>query len=384
MRKWRKSAIQTLAAISAFCMLICIQASATQTELKEVRDEIEQLEEEQQENRNELEELQEDKAYLDGKLSDLNSRLSEVSEELSALQLQLVTKEEEIQENQQKLEVAREAEAAQYEDMKTRIQFMYERGSSSVLEMLLGARSFADFLNLSTYVESVHGYDRRMLKEYQSMKEEIAEREIRLEEEQLELEALVLQQEEAKEKVEGLLAEVKENIASTNTQIAEAENNIAENEQQLASQRAYEDELEARKATEDAKRLEEIKNQEKENTAPPVISDSESDLAMLAALIECEAGGESYEGKLAVGSVVMNRVRSSYFPNTVVGVIYQSGQFSPVASGRFAVVLSRGATADCVSAASECLGGRLIINSLYFRRNTGAIQGTVIGNHVFY
>ena len=49
-----------------------------------------------------------------------------------------------------------------------------------------------------------------------------------------------------------------------------------------------------------------------------------SDVAMLAALIQCEAGGESYEGKLAVGSVVMNRVDSSYFPDTVVGVIYQT------------------------------------------------------------
>ncbi len=51
---------------------------------------------------------------------------------------------------------------------------------------------------------------------------------------------------------------------------------------------------------------------------------------------QCEAWGEPYDGKLAVGSVIMNRVRSSYFPNTVSGVIYQGGQFSPVASGRLA------------------------------------------------
>ena len=102
------------------------------------------------------------------------------------------------------------------------------------------------------------------------------------------------------------------------------------------------------------------------------------------ALIQCEAGGESYEGKLAVGSVVMNRVDSSYFPDTVVGVIYQSGQFSPVASGRFAVVLSSGADASCVQAATEVLAGTRTLNCLYFRRNNGLINGTVIGNHVFY
>ena len=109
-----------------------------------------------------------------------------------------------------------------------------------------------------------------------------------------------------------------------------------------------------------------------------------SDVAMLAALIQCEAGDESYEGKLAVGSVVMNRVDSSYFPDTVVGVIYQSGQFSPVASGRFAVVLSSGADASCVQAATEVLAGTRTLNCLYFRRNNGLINGTVIGNHVFY
>lgn len=68
------------------------------------------------------------------------------------------------------------------------------------------------------------------------------------------------------------------------------------------------------------------------------------DQALLAALIYCEAGGESYEGQLAVGSVVMNRVRSQAYPNSVSGVIYQGGQFSPVASGRLATVLGSGLT----------------------------------------
>ena len=152
----------------------------------------------------------------------------------------------------------------------------------------------------------------------------------------------------------------------------------------MKQQREYEAKLEEQKAIEDAKRLEEIKKQEQEQLPPPIISNDQNDISMLAALIECESGGEIYEGKLAVGSVVMNRVRSSYFPNSLVEVIYQSGQFSPVASGRFATVLSRGASEECVRAASEVLSGNITLNCLYFRRNTGTIQGTVIGNHVFY
>lgn len=65
------------------------------------------------------------------------------------------------------------------------------------------------------------------------------------------------------------------------------------------------------------------------------ISYDTSDLAMLAAIIECEAGNQSYEGKLAVGSVVVNRVNSPRFANSISGVIYASGQFTPVAMRPF-------------------------------------------------
>jgi len=65
-------------------------------------------------------------------------------------------------------------------------------------------------------------------------------------------------------------------------------------------------------------------------------------------------------------------------------VIYQGGQFSPVASGRFASVLAKGANQTCTRAANEVLGGNITVKSLYFRKNDGSIPGTVIGNHVFY
>ena len=111
-----------------------------------------------------------------------------------------------------------------------------------------------------------------------------------------------------------------------------------------------------------------------------------SDLDMLAAIIYCEAGSEGYDGQLAVGAVVMNRVRSSSYPNSIMGVIYQSGQFSPVASGRFILALSQGsATSSCRQAAQAAVGGSSNVGGcLSFRRNTGDISGIVIGNHVFY
>ena len=106
---------------------------------------------------------------------------------------------------------------------------------------------------------------------------------------------------------------------------------------------------------------------------------------LLAALIQCEAGGESYEGKVAVGAVVMNRVRSSAYPDTIHSVIYASGQFTPAMSGKLNRVLESGKISDsCIKAAEEALSGVSNVGDLtHFRRNNGR-EGLVIGNHVFY
>ena len=188
---------------------------------------------------------------------------------------------------------------------------------------------------------------------------------------------------------------------------------------QLQAQLDYEAVLEAQKAAEDKARMEEIKRQEEElrrkreeearrraeeeerrrqeaeqnagetddgsgETYEPEIPASAEDLELLACIIQCEAEGEPYAGKLAVGSVVLNRVASSSFPNTIVGVIYQPGQFSPVASGRMAARVAAGANSECRQAAQEVLNGNITVPYLYFRRDNGTIDGYVIGHHVFY
>ena len=106
---------------------------------------------------------------------------------------------------------------------------------------------------------------------------------------------------------------------------------------------------------------------------------------LLAALIYCEAGSESYEGKLAVGAVVMNRVRSGAYPNSIHGVIYASGQFTPAMNGKVNRLYESGKiSASCIRAAEEALSGVSNVGDLtHFRRNNGR-EGLVIGNHVFY
>ena len=126
--------------------------------------------------------------------------------------------------------------------------------------------------------------------------------------------------------------------------------------------------------------VEEYKEQQATEAAVNV---GNGELDLLAAIIQCEAGGESHTGKVAVGAVIMNRVRSGQFPNTITEVVYQSGQFSPVARGIRSSVLSQGARSDCYQAAQEALNGSNPVGgALYF--NSGSGRGIQIGNQHFY
>lgn len=378
---------------------------------KDTGSSVEELERQREEQQSQLDSLKEYQMNLSDELTELNNGLQEISNELADTQDEIAAKNVEIESAESRIAELTTRSENQYEAMKKRVQYMYENGNQSYLELLLGSSSFSDFLNRMEYAKSIYDYDRQELSDYQDTLAELKQQKEDLETAKEELLAAEQTKQEQKSKADSLVAAQQEKISAAKSDVADAETEIAGTDAEIARQKAYEEELEAQKAKEDAARQEEIKRQEEEliNSQQPDASDNNanpdgtstgdnttgsdtsgggtvnaSDVAMLAALIQCEAGGESYEGKLAVGSVVMNRVDSSYFPDTVVGVIYQSGQFSPVASGRFAVVLSSGADASCVQAATEVLAGTRTLNCLYFRRNNGLINGTVIGNHVFY
>lgn len=378
---------------------------------KDTGSSVEELERQREEQQSQLDSLKEYQINLSDELTELNNGLQEISNELADTQDEIAAKNVEIDAAESRIAELTTRSESQYEAMKKRVQYMYENGNQSYLELLLGANSFSDFLNRMEYAKSIYDYDRQELSDYQDTLAELKQQKEDLETAKEELLAAEQTKQEQKSKADSLVAAQQEKISVAKSDVADAETEIADTDAEIARQKVYEEELEAQKAKEDAARQEEIRRQEEEliNSQQPDASDNNanpdgtstgdnttgsdtsgggtvnaSDVAMLAALIQCEAGGESYEGKLAVGSVVMNRVDSSYFPDTVVGVIYQSGQFSPVASGRFAVVLSSGADASCVQAATEVLAGTRTLNCLYFRRNNGLINGTVIGNHVFY
>lgn len=142
------------------------------------------------------------------------------------------------------------------------------------------------------------------------------------------------------------------------------------------AQQAYEKKLEEeRKAAEEAARI------AAEKAAAEAAA--QADRELLASLIFCEAGNQPYEGQVAVGAVVMNRVKSGAYPNTISEVIYQSGQFTPAMTGWLdSVRANAGYTASAMQAAEEALAGSSPVGDcLYF--STGG-WGMRIGDHYFH
>ena len=104
---------------------------------------------------------------------------------------------------------------------------------------------------------------------------------------------------------------------------------------------------------------------------------------LMASIIYCEAGNQPYEGQVAVGAVIMNRVKSGCYPNSIEEVIYQSGQFGPAATGWLnRVRSSKGYSQTALQAAVDALNGSNPIGSCLYFDQGGA--GMKIGAHYFH
>ena len=375
-------------------------AGATST----TREQLEEAERRKQEKEGELAEAQQDlqqtqaslarlqqvKNGYQGEMNELNTELQLVADNLHQLEVQIDIKQIEIDETNLKLEQARITRAEQYESMKMRIRFLYENGGMAYMDILLSAESFGEFLNFADYVEDLSAYDRQMLDEYVQTEHEITDAEIQLEAEMDELEALKADVEEQQAQVNELIQKTANNIAATadSIQSVNAQADAFEKEVQQAQQEAavaaaeyaaikaqYEEEL----------RLSRLAKQSAWRNISEVTFE-EGDRYLLANLIYCEAGGEPYEGQVAVGAVVINRLLSSRYPDTVTGVIYQRKQFSPVQLGMLANALAvNKATPSCYRAADEAMAGVTNVgNCLYFRTPIPGLTGIPIGGHIFY
>ncbi|MBC5660868.1 cell wall hydrolase [Anaerosacchariphilus sp. NSJ-68] len=375
-----------------------------QNEIDKAQDEIDKTKNEIDATQDKKDKLEQAKGQMESYLKDLNRQYSSLEDQITELNQQIQDKKAEIEQTQAELEEAKATEEKQYADMKARIQYMYENPRSSFVEILLESGSFAGALNRADYAERITAYDRDMLESYAAHKAEIQEKEEKLEAEKAALDEMQASLEKKQGEVSALASSTSGKISQHVSDIAAAQadldgkSNTLANQQEvlkqlIAEKKKIEAQIEAAKAAEIIGSLGDVtgvRTTELEYVQYGAYGASDDEVKALATLIYCEAGNQGAEGQLAVGAVVMNRIRDPRFAQgDIMSVIRAPKQFSPVTSGRFDLMLTDGAdsvTESCYNAARRAIAGESNVgNRTFFRTyaNYPALSGLVIGAHIF-
>ena len=373
----------TAAAVSSIS-LPAYASKETEEAIERARQEKEAIESAADDNQEAIDTLQSSKGALQIELGNLNTELASISDDLEQLQQQITAKLAEIDTAEAELEEAVQRQDGQYAAMKRRIKFLYERGQTVYLELFFKSGSMADYLNRTAYIEQLSAYDKRMLESYIASRQEVEEKKAFLEEEREELLQLQDAAQAEHGRVTGLVSSTAGSIAVYSDQIGAAEEVADQLKEQLDAKNSELQALEEKLAEE--RRLEALSRQSVWRNIGD-LTFTEDERYLLANLIYCEAGNQPYEGQVAVGAVVINRVLSGAFPDTIYGVIYQRNQFEPASTGRLALALARNdATPACYSAADDAMAGQTpVADCIFFRTPIPQVTPRyVIGGHIFY
>ena len=218
-----------------------------------------EVQKQQTETKNKLNQINKDinaieseKNQVRAQLSSLNDELVDTLLTLEVLEADLKKKQEEINEAQKEYEKFKQLEEQQYDAMKLRIQYMYEKGAVDYIAMLIEAESISDLLNKADFVQEVSNYDDDKLTEYEETKEKVAETKAVLEEEQAELQEVEEAQKIYKKELDNKIASAKSKVANFETELANAQKKAKEYQTTIAKQNALIAQLEEeeRKAAE--------------------------------------------------------------------------------------------------------------------------------------
>lgn len=261
MNKWKKAGKALLPVILAAAFVF--PSYGTREEIDSAKSELSSLEDEKKKTEDTIAQLEALKNDTTAYVKSLDSSLAKISEELEQLSGQISSKEEEIRVTGEELEDARIVEAEQYEAMKLRIRYMYENGESSYWDMLFQSQSMSELLNKAEYISKISEYDRNQLDKYVAIKEDIEQKEIRLEQEKAELLTLQESTEAKHASVEQLLSEKEKELKNYESQIANAEAQASQYQAEIAAQEAQIAQMEAelKRQEEEARRKAEAQGQ---------------------------------------------------------------------------------------------------------------------------
>ncbi len=329
--------------------------------------------------------LEKKTSNLEGELNTLNKELSALSKDLEDASSKVEKLAEKVEKSKLDLAAAKLNEDNQYDAMSERIKFMYEGGNLSLLHILFSSESMGDFLNKAEYVTTISDYDRNMLNEFKNTRINVEKKQESLKEQQEELSEL-------QNTLTSKKTALKEKISSTSGKLADYRVQLAHAKAaEEALKQAQDNETSGNIGGESSSSDNNGNSGNKDNSGnknnTPSAPASTSDVALMAGILQCEAGS-SYNGMIAVGTVIMNRLASSRFPNTLKEVVYQPGQFSPAYTGKLDRVLAYGPNSSAYAAAKEVLGGKRhpkVLNCLYFNgQQWTSHPGVNIGGNIFW
>ncbi len=352
-----------------------------------------ELERQKQQAIQEKNALQKEAGNLASDYRDVRSQYQALKKQVDDANIDLEQTIGEIDYLSKKLSEAKEKQVEMEDIMRIHIKYMYENSSLSMLELLLESSSIAEFFERYEYLNMIVKYDRDIMEEYKKTQRDIETETTELTAKRTQLEEMSANLSKNKEELKKLVDSAGEELSQKNAEVNETQAEINAYDKKIAEMKEYEKQLAMQNASSNYALSREIGNfPNTEYTGGAYAGYTNDDLYLLAAIIDAEAGGEPYEGQIAVGSVVMNRVFSSKFPNTISGVVYQKNQFEPVRSGRLQLILNRGPGASCFNAAREVLAGTRNTNRLFFwalwlaeqRGLVGTTDGEIIGTQFFF
>jgi septal ring factor EnvC (AmiA/AmiB activator) len=244
----------------------------------------------------EQEELQSERTELEQYTYEIDSQLTDVSTQKYELETEIADKEKEIEKTQKKLEKQEASIAEQYEDMKLRIQFMYEKGNTQFIAQLMSADSVSDFLNKAEYVSQITDYDRKMLDKMEETKQSIEDAEATLESDKTKLENLQAELEDKEAELEKLLETKEAELSATDDAIDSTSSDITSVEAQIQTEE---------------ENIEEIERIEEERKKAEAAAEAASKEAASKAA-ESSTSGSSTSGSTTINYANYNTDESSY------------------------------------------------------------------------
>lgn len=311
-RKW----VCTLALALAFLMAGETVLAKTSAEIRQEKEQKKQEQQAVQEEYNavsgKLSDLEAEQEGLQDEIDSLDSQLVEIMASVSMMEEDLAQTEKDIAAAQEAYDEAKQREDDQYQAMKTRIRYIYEKGDESYLELFLESKSLKDLLNKADYIEKMHEYDRKMLAQYVEVREEVAEKQNVLEDHKAELEAHKYELEMEKKDLQELMDEKKAASSDYEVQIAKVQQEAAVYKEKIKQQNAeikkleaeesakLKEEEDARKAAEEAARK--AAEAQKPQTASASSSSTSSTGTSSAVSSSSGGGAKTLPAKIGSGS----------------------------------------------------------------------------------